>query len=71
MPDASTVQTVAQLGGTVFTAVSFLVYLYLKNGRDNRSHERVASALEAQTRTMVRFMEKYGLPDEANDLTKV
>lgn len=73
--DGSSIETVAQLGGTVFTVCVFVWYLYQKNGKSERamksvtdSLERIHQSQEQHTRVLMRVAEQHGNHRDADEL---
>lgn len=50
------------------TTGAFLVYLYIRNGRQEKSMKEVSEALGRNTRVLIKVAQKHGLIDEADEL---
>lgn len=75
MPDADTINSVAQLGSTAFTVFLFIGYLIYKNGKSEKAMQRVADTLdklhrsqEVHTRVLMRVARQHGQASDADDL---
>lgn len=62
--DDSLLKSFMDLGATG----AFLVYLYIKNGRQEKFNEKVVDALARNTRVLIKVAQKHSLIHEADDL---
>lgn len=70
-----TINTVAQLGGTVFVVCVFVAYLMHKNGKSEKAMGRVTDTLEAlaknqerHTRVLINVSKAHGLKGDSDEL---
>lgn len=50
------------------TTGAFLVYLFIKNGRQEKFNDKVVGAMDRNTKVLIKVATKHGYIDEADEL---
>ena len=68
MIDQAIIPSIIGLGPTAFVSISFLYYLYLRNGREEKAMAKLNESIERNTRVLIKVALKHKLIDEAEEL---
>ena len=68
--ELETLKVVAQLGGTVAVVFAFLWYLRDRNGKLEKSLNRMAEAMDKNTKVLIKVAVKHKLIKEVDELIK-
>ena len=66
--EAETLKAISQLGGTVAVVFAFLWYLNIRNGKLEKSLNKMADAMEKNTKVLIKVATKHKLIKEIDEL---